>query len=86
MLLKIHVDKNYAWSIVSIYKYNKIILIGLEIIFQDNGTKVDLTKDNYIDLLTKLIRANYDGIQTAKSIRAILGYGGNGFPADRYVL
>ncbi|XP_034834338.1 arylphorin subunit alpha-like [Maniola hyperantus] len=54
------------------------------VIFMENGTKVDLTEENYVDLLTKLIRANYESIQTAKSIRALLGYGGNGYPSDRY--
>ncbi|XP_023936945.1 arylphorin subunit alpha-like [Bicyclus anynana] len=54
------------------------------VIFMENGTKVDLTEENYVELLTKLIRANYESIQAAKSLRALLGYGGNGYLLDSY--
>ncbi|CAH2092842.1 unnamed protein product [Euphydryas editha] len=50
----------------------------------DNGTKIYLTEDNFVDLLAKLIRANFEGIQTAKILRSLFGYGGDGYPSDRY--
>ncbi|CAH2239993.1 arylphorin subunit alpha-like [Pararge aegeria] len=58
--------------------------IARDVMFMENGTKVDLTEDNYVDLLTKLIRANFESIETAKSIRELLGYGGIDYPSDRY--
>lgn len=54
--------------------------------FQDNGTKTALTEDNYIDLLAKLIRANFDGVQTAKLVKSLFGYGTNSYPSDRYII
>ncbi|CAH0720332.1 unnamed protein product, partial [Brenthis ino] len=54
------------------------------VIFMDNGTKVTLTEENYVDLIAKLIRANYESNQTAKIIRSLYGYGGSGYPINRY--
>ncbi|XP_075980273.1 hexamerin 70b-like [Anticarsia gemmatalis] len=54
------------------------------LIIMDNATTINMTEDNYVDLLAKLIRANYDGVRTSKIIRSLFGYGGNGFPYDIY--
>lgn len=51
--------------------------------FQDNGAKVALTEENYVDLIAKLIRANYESNHTAKIIRSLYGYGGTGYPINR---
>lgn len=53
------------------------------LVLQDNGTKVTLTEENYIDLISKLIRANFESVQTAKTIRSLYGYGGSGYPTNR---
>ncbi|CAK1555808.1 unnamed protein product [Leptosia nina] len=58
--------------------------ISRGVIYMDNGTKIALTEDNYVDLLAKLIRANFDGIQTAKVVKSLFGYGSNSYPSDRY--
>ncbi|XP_038222259.1 arylphorin subunit alpha-like [Zerene cesonia] len=58
--------------------------ISRGVIYMDNGTKISLTEDNYIDLLAKLIRANFDGVETAKIVKSLFGYGGSGYPKDRY--
>lgn len=54
------------------------------LIIMDNATTINMNEDNYVDLLSKLIRANYDGLRTSKIIRSLFGYGGNGFPHDVY--
>ncbi|XP_045522773.1 basic juvenile hormone-suppressible protein 2-like [Pieris brassicae] len=58
--------------------------ISRGVIYMDNATKTALTEDNYIDLLAKLVRANFDGIQTAKVVKSLFGYGSNSYPSDRY--
>ncbi|XP_047535737.1 arylphorin subunit alpha-like isoform X1 [Vanessa atalanta] len=54
------------------------------VIFMENGTKIDLTEDNFVDLLAKLIRANFESVQVAKTLRSLFGYGSDGYPTDRY--
>ncbi|XP_063829461.1 basic juvenile hormone-suppressible protein 2-like [Ostrinia nubilalis] len=49
-----------------------------------NGTFIKMSSDNYIGLMTKLIRANLDGVKSAKIVRSIFGYGNNGYPLYRY--
>lgn len=51
---------------------------------QDDEVKVTLTEDNYVDLLAKLLRANYEESEIAKVIKSLYGYGHNGYPIDRY--
>ncbi|CAH2043548.1 unnamed protein product, partial [Iphiclides podalirius] len=58
--------------------------ISRRVIFMDNGTKISMTEDNYIDLLAKILRANLDGIKSAKFIRSFFGYGGNNYPTNSY--
>ncbi|KPI97035.1 Basic juvenile hormone-suppressible protein 2 [Papilio xuthus] len=58
--------------------------ISRRVIFMDNGTKISMTEDNYIDLLAKILRANLDGVKSAKFIRSFFGYGGNTYPLDSY--
>lgn len=41
-----------------------------------------MTEDNYVELLVKLIRANYDSTRTSKMVRSVFGYGGNGNSYD----
>ncbi|KAI5630688.1 hemocyanin, copper containing domain-containing protein [Phthorimaea operculella] len=45
---------------------------------------VNLTAENYVGIIAKIIRANYDEVETAKIIRSIFGYGKNGYPKDSY--
>ncbi|CAH2984060.1 unnamed protein product [Chilo suppressalis] len=54
-----------------------------EMVVMENGTYIRIDDDNYIDLLAKLIRANFDGIKAAKVIRSLFGYGYNGYPSDK---
>ncbi|XP_072944979.1 arylphorin subunit alpha-like isoform X2 [Epargyreus clarus] len=58
--------------------------ISRGVIFMENGTKISMTEDNYVDLLTKLIRANFDGVRNAKMIKSVFGYGGNGYTIEGY--
>ncbi|XP_068617958.1 arylphorin subunit alpha-like [Battus philenor] len=58
--------------------------ISRKVIFMDNGTKIAMTEDNYIELLAKILRANLDGIKSAKFIRSFFGYGGNTYPLNSY--
>ncbi|KAI8439355.1 hypothetical protein MSG28_013176, partial [Choristoneura fumiferana] len=50
----------------------------------DNGTAINMTGEYNIDLVSKLIRANLDSPKIAKIVRSLYGYGGNGFPTDKY--
>ncbi|CAG4955891.1 unnamed protein product [Parnassius apollo] len=58
--------------------------VSRKVIFMDNGTKIPLTEDNYVDLLAKILRANLDGIKSAKFVRSFFGYGGNTYPLNSY--
>ncbi|XP_031764623.2 basic juvenile hormone-suppressible protein 2-like isoform X2 [Galleria mellonella] len=58
--------------------------ISRRLIIMDNGTLIKITDDNYISLLSKLIRANLDGIKTAKMIRNVYGYGTYNYPMNQY--
>ncbi|XP_059052759.1 arylphorin subunit alpha-like [Achroia grisella] len=48
--------------------------ISRRLVIMDNGTLIKMTEENYISLLSKLIRANLDGLKAAKMIRNIYGY------------
>lgn len=41
-----------------------------------------MTDDSHIEELSRLIRANLDGVKTAKIIRSVFGYGSNRLPVD----
>ncbi|XP_049876510.1 arylphorin subunit alpha-like [Pectinophora gossypiella] len=49
-----------------------------------NGTIINLTEENHINVLSNVIRAHYDGNSTAKIMRSLYGYGRNGYPLDQY--
>lgn len=54
------------------------------IIVMQNTDPVTLTENNYIYLLTKLIRANFEVGKVGKIVRSLFGYGGNGYPYNEY--
>ncbi|OWR43053.1 arylphorin subunit alpha [Danaus plexippus plexippus] len=48
-------------------------------IYMENSTRVTLTDENFVDLLSKLIRVNLESVSMAKIIRSLYGYGGKGY-------
>ncbi|KOB76639.1 Hexamerin 4 [Operophtera brumata] len=58
--------------------------IARGLIIMENGTAINLTDDSHIEELSKLIRANLDGVKTAKVVRSVFGYGSNRSPIDKY--
>lgn len=41
-----------------------------------------MTDDSHVEELARLIRANLDGVKTAKVVRSVFGYGSNRAPTD----
>ncbi|XP_022823237.1 arylphorin subunit alpha-like [Spodoptera litura] len=45
---------------------------------------IELTEENYVKLLTRLFRGNFEVGKVSKVIRSLFGYGGNGYPIEGY--
>ncbi|RVE54707.1 hypothetical protein evm_000474 [Chilo suppressalis] len=52
--------------------------------YTENGTLVELTEDNYINLVAKLVRSKMNNIKNAKIARNVYGYRASGYPINKY--
>ncbi|XP_041981781.1 arylphorin subunit alpha-like [Aricia agestis] len=52
-------------------------------IYMGGGVNISLTENNYVDLIAKLIRSNYEKPPVAKYVKNFYGYGAN-YPTTRY--
>ncbi|KAJ8715016.1 hypothetical protein PYW08_004997 [Mythimna loreyi] len=54
------------------------------LIVMENKSPIRLTEDNYVKLLTRLFRGNFETGRISKIVRSLFGYGGNGYPIHEY--
>ncbi|KAF9416843.1 hypothetical protein HW555_005973 [Spodoptera exigua] len=54
------------------------------LIVMDNKPPIKLSEENYVKLLTRLFRGNFEVGKVSKIIRSFFGYGGNGYPIEGY--